>query len=72
MEQAGAGRAVSRTNMNERSSRSHCVFGLKIIGQNTRTGQVTNGVLNLIDLAGESLEICIERVTGQSSTESTE
>jgi kinesin family protein C1 len=38
--------------MNERSSRSHCVFTLRIAGTNETTEQQVNGVLNLIDLAG--------------------
>jgi kinesin family protein C1 len=43
--------------MNERSesSRSHSVFTLRIRGTNTRTchiGQVCEGTLNLVDLAG--------------------
>lgn len=38
--------------MNERSSRSHCVFTLRIAGANESTEQSVNGVLNLIDLAG--------------------
>jgi kinesin family protein C1 len=38
--------------MNERSSRSHSVFTLRIRGTNTHTGQVCSGALNLVDLAG--------------------
>jgi kinesin family member C1 len=43
---------VGATQMNERSSRSHCVFQLRISGTHLETGQQTQGVLNLIDLAG--------------------
>lgn len=38
--------------MNERSSRSHSVFTLRIRGTNTHTGEVCEGSLNLVDLAG--------------------
>lgn len=38
--------------MNQRSSRSHFVFQLKLNGSNVFTGQETFGVLNLVDLAG--------------------
>ena len=43
--------------MNERSSRSHSVFTLRICGENTMTGETCEGTLNLVDLAGsERLE----------------
>ncbi|KAI9464802.1 kinesin-domain-containing protein [Russula earlei] len=45
-------RTVAATLMNERSSRSHSVFTLRICGTNTHTGQVCEGALNLVDLAG--------------------
>lgn len=38
--------------MNERSSRSHSVFTLRIRGCNAHTGEVCEGSLNLVDLAG--------------------
>lgn len=38
--------------MNERSSRSHSVFTLRISGQNTHSGESCEGSLNLVDLAG--------------------
>lgn len=38
--------------MNERSSRSHSVFTLRIRGTNAHTGQACEGALNLVDLAG--------------------
>ena len=38
--------------MNERSSRSHSVFQLKITGANAETSEKASGVLNLVDLAG--------------------
>ena len=38
--------------MNERSSRSHCVFTMKIEGQNELIKQKSTGTLCLVDLAG--------------------
>eukprot|EP00252_Welwitschia_mirabilis_P009338 TRINITY_DN2186_c0_g3_i1.p1 TRINITY_DN2186_c0_g3~~TRINITY_DN2186_c0_g3_i1.p1 ORF type:complete len:778 (-),score=172.12 TRINITY_DN2186_c0_g3_i1:517-2850(-) len=52
LHKAALSRAVGRTVMNEHSSRSHCVFTLRIHGTNESTGQQVQGVLNLIDLAG--------------------
>ena len=52
MEKALAQRSVGSTAMNERSSRSHCVFTLNIEGSCAGTGEAIKGVLNLIDLAG--------------------
>ncbi|PCH36271.1 kinesin-domain-containing protein [Wolfiporia cocos MD-104 SS10] len=50
-------RTVAATLMNERSSRSHSVFTLRIRGENTLTGEACEGSLNLVDLAGsERLE----------------
>ena len=45
-------RTVHATLMNERSSRSHSVFTLRISGTNTITGESCYGSLNLVDLAG--------------------
>lgn len=45
-------RTVASTLMNERSSRSHSVFTLRICGENTSTGETCEGTLNLVDLAG--------------------
>ncbi|KAK7033912.1 kinesin-like nuclear fusion protein [Paramarasmius palmivorus] len=45
-------RSVASTLMNERSSRSHSVFTLRIFGVNDRTGEKCEGALNLVDLAG--------------------
>lgn len=52
LKQAAQSRHVGRTAMNEQSSRSHCVFSLRISGLNENTEQRVHGVLNLIDLAG--------------------
>ncbi|KZV98777.1 kinesin-domain-containing protein [Exidia glandulosa HHB12029] len=45
-------RSVAATLMNERSSRSHSVFTLRISGSNAMTGETCDGALNLVDLAG--------------------
>ena len=45
-------RTVASTLMNERSSRSHSVFTLRICGKNDVTGEACEGSLNLVDLAG--------------------
>jgi len=45
-------RAVAETLCNERSSRSHSVFMLKITGSNKVTTESCCGTLNLVDLAG--------------------
>ncbi|CAL5077471.1 unnamed protein product [Urochloa decumbens] len=52
LRRAAQSRSVGRTHMNEESSRSHCVFTLRIFGVNEGTDQQVQGVLNLIDLAG--------------------
>ena len=49
---ANQNRKVAETFCNERSSRSHSIFQLKLHGKNIRSGQEINGTLNLIDLAG--------------------
>lgn len=50
--QAMSRRSVAATKANERSSRSHSVFILKLQGYNSVTGQKSKGTLNLVDLAG--------------------
>ena len=47
-----AARAVGPTACNERSSRSHLVFMLRIEGVNATLGARCAGTLNLVDLAG--------------------
>ena len=49
---ASNNRSVASTKANERSSRSHSVFILKLIGENNITGEKSEGTLNLVDLAG--------------------
>nr|AMS24246.1 kinesin 14-Ic protein [Marsilea vestita] len=63
LHQAAQSRTVGRTAMNEQSSRSHCVFTLRIVGTNENTDQQVNGVLNLVDLAG-SERLSKSQVTG--------
>ncbi|CAN6457958.1 unnamed protein product [Victoria cruziana] len=62
LHQAAQSRSVGWTQMNEQSSRSHCVFTLRISGFNSNTEQQVRGVLNLIDLAGS------ERLSKSGST----
>ncbi|KAK9167651.1 hypothetical protein Scep_002842 [Stephania cephalantha] len=62
LHQAAQSRSVGKTQMNEQSSRSHCVFTLRISGVNESTEQQVHGVLNLIDLAGS------ERLSKSGST----
>lgn len=52
LERARSRRAVAATLMNERSSRSHSVFALKVRGWNDDTNEESEGILNLVDLAG--------------------
>jgi kinesin family protein C1 len=54
---ADKNRVVASTKANMRSSRSHSVFILKLVGTNEITGERSEGTLNLVDLAGsERLE----------------
>jgi len=52
LECASKNRVTGKTNMNDRSSRSHSIFQLQITGHNSKTGEIVKGILNLIDLAG--------------------
>ncbi|QEU61772.1 Kar3 [Kluyveromyces lactis] len=56
-------KSIAATNSNERSSRSHSVFTIRIHGTNSITGEASDGVLNLVDLAG-SERIDTSNVTG--------
>jgi len=49
---AAKNRSTAKTKLNERSSRSHSVFTMKVEGYNKMLGTKTLGVLCLIDLAG--------------------
>ncbi|KAK0720333.1 putative KAR3 protein [Lasiosphaeris hirsuta] len=52
LREAQNNRSVAATKANERSSRSHSVFILKLVGENSATGERCEGTLNLVDLAG--------------------
>lgn len=52
LQRASKNRSVAATQANERSSRSHSVFILKLLGENSITGERSEGTLNLVDLAG--------------------
>ncbi|CAL1537426.1 unnamed protein product, partial [Lymnaea stagnalis] len=52
LRKASDNRAVAETKCNERSSRSHSVFQLRLVGNNSVTGESCKGMLNLVDLAG--------------------
>ena len=45
-------RSTARTELNDKSSRSHCIFTLYITGTNPTIRQRSEGVLCLVDLAG--------------------
>lgn len=59
---AGKNRAVAETLCNDRSSRSHSVFSMRISGSSSVTNESVEGLLNLIDLAGS------ERLSSSGST----
>ncbi|KAG1663180.1 Carboxy-terminal kinesin 2 [Nymphon striatum] len=52
IEKARKNRAIGATKCNHNSSRSHSVFQLKLMGNNSITTESCEGTLNLIDLAG--------------------
>lgn len=62
LRRAAANRSVAATKANERSSRSHSVFILRLVGENNVTGERSEGTLNLVDLAGS------ERLSHSGST----
>ncbi|KAK4696172.1 kinesin family member C1, partial [Lecanoromycetidae sp. Uapishka_2] len=64
LSRASKNRSVASTKSNERSSRSHSVFILKLIGENSITGEKSEGTLNLVDLAG-SERVSQSGVTGE-------
>ncbi|XP_077233526.1 di-glucose binding protein with Kinesin motor domain-containing protein isoform X2 [Tasmannia lanceolata] len=45
-------RAVGSNNVNEHSSRSHCMLSIMVRGKNLMSGECTNSKLWLVDLAG--------------------
>jgi kinesin family protein C1 len=52
MELAARHRSVGQTLMNERSSRSHSIFGLHLKATNAAQNITLKGTLSLVDLAG--------------------
>ncbi|XP_044162240.1 kinesin-like protein KIFC1 isoform X1 [Bufo gargarizans] len=52
LQTAKTNRSVAKTALNDRSSRSHSVFQLRIEGENSVRDVRTSSVLSLIDLAG--------------------
>ncbi|KAL3421139.1 Kinesin heavy chain [Phlyctema vagabunda] len=52
LRRGGSSRAVSATNMNAESSRSHSIFVITITQKNVETGSAKSGQLFLVDLAG--------------------
>jgi len=52
LQKALKNRSIAATKANERSSRSHSVFTIRIHGENNQTQEKVEGNLNLIDLAG--------------------
>lgn len=52
LRRGGESRAVSSTNMNSESSRSHSIFVLTVTQKNVETGSMKSGQLFLVDLAG--------------------
>lgn len=68
LKKANQNRSTGATNMNERSSRSHSVFTLRLSGYNKLTDERSVGILNLIDLAG-SERVSMSGATGDRLTE---
>lgn len=68
MRQGSQARAVSSTNMNAESSRSHSIFLISIVQKNIETGSQKTGNLYLVDLAG-SEKIGKTGATGQTLEE---
>ncbi|OJD11408.1 hypothetical protein AJ78_07818 [Emergomyces pasteurianus Ep9510] len=64
LRRAAMNRSVASTKANERSSRSHSVFILKLFGENRLTGERSEGTLNLVDLAG-SERLSQSKATGE-------
>ncbi|XP_035733993.1 protein claret segregational-like isoform X1 [Vespa mandarinia] len=59
-------RAVAATNSNERSSRSHSVARIRLIGEHKTKEEICIGNLNLVDLAGS------ERLKGEEAARTAE
>ena len=64
-------RSVGSTNLNENSSRSHCIYQLKITARrNADKEEWLKGSINLVDLAG-SENIQMSGVIGERREEAT-
>jgi kinesin family protein C2/C3 len=63
MKQGYRNRTTFATNMNEHSSRSHCMLSVYVAGVNRVTGAAVKGKLHLVDLAG-SERVSKSGVTG--------
>jgi len=61
-------RAIGETDMNDSSSRSHCIFTIMVEGRRTGSDSVTRSKLNLVDLAG-SERVHRTSSSGQTLTE---
>jgi len=61
-------RHVTKTKMNDESSRSHLVFAMCLKVTNTTSGKISRGKLSLIDLAG-SERLSKTGATGQAAKE---
>jgi len=64
MQKGLSNRQTASNNVNEHSSRSHLVIGVKIERENRRTGERILGIMQLVDLAG-SERIKLTAATGQ-------
>jgi kinesin family protein C1 len=64
LQKAASNRTSAATQSNERSSRSHSVFQLRIYGKHEELQRESYGLLNLIDLAG-SERVDKSKVTGE-------
>ncbi|CAM1154742.1 KIF5B (predicted) [Pycnogonum litorale] len=52
IEEGNANRHIAVTNMNEHSSRSHCIFLINVKQENLENNKKLSGKLYLVDLAG--------------------
>ncbi|CAK9439667.1 uncharacterized protein LODBEIA_P37670 [Lodderomyces beijingensis] len=64
LERVNNRRTTAATKSNDKSSRSHSIFIMDVVGRNEATGAATFGTLNLVDLAG-SERINVSQVEGE-------
>ncbi|ABN66529.2 predicted protein [Scheffersomyces stipitis CBS 6054] len=62
LDRATKNRSTASTRANDRSSRSHSIFTIRLNGENLKTGAKSQGTLNLVDLAGS------ERLSSSQAT----